>query len=99
MTALTFSRRLAKLVRKEQPMITVKIHEAKTNLSKLLAAVEKGENVIIKRGNKVIAKITVANDDDVKPKRQLGLLEGKFELPDSFFDPLPDDELEAWGMI
>jgi prevent-host-death family protein len=78
-------------------MITVKIHEAKTNLSKLLAAVEKGEEVIIKRGDKVIAKITAANDDAAKPKRRLGRYEGLFEIPDSFFDPLPDDELEAWN--
>ncbi len=79
-------------------MITVKVHEAKTNLSKLLAAVERGEEVIIKRGNKTIAKITAANDDEVKPpKRRLGRFQGLFELPESFFDPLPDDELEAWN--
>ncbi len=81
-------------------MITVKVHEAKTNLSKLLAAVERGEEVIIKRGDKVVAKITAANDDAVvkrRPKRRLGRFEGLFEVPDSFFDPLPDDELEAWN--
>jgi prevent-host-death family protein len=81
-------------------MITVKVHEAKTNLSKLLAAVERGEEVIIKRGNKTVAKITAANDDEVKkPRRQLGRLQGAFELGPEFFEPLPDDELEAWGMI
>lgn len=78
-------------------MITVKVHEAKTNLSKLLAAVERGEEVIIKRGNKVVAKLTAANDDEGKAKVVFGLLQGQFELPDAFFDPLPDDELEAWN--
>ena len=39
------------------------------------------------------------NDIDKKPKRQLNLdfLEGP-ELPDSFFEPLPEDELQAWGL-
>jgi antitoxin (DNA-binding transcriptional repressor) of toxin-antitoxin stability system len=79
-------------------MITVKVHEAKTNLSKLLAAVERGEEVIIKRGDKVVAKLTAANDDATRPKRRvLGTLQGLFEVPDSFFDPLPEDELDAWN--
>jgi antitoxin (DNA-binding transcriptional repressor) of toxin-antitoxin stability system len=78
-------------------MITVNLDQADTNLSKLIAAVEQGEEVRIQRGNKTIAKITAANDDEVKPKIVFGLLQGKFELPQSFFDPLPDDELEAWN--
>jgi antitoxin (DNA-binding transcriptional repressor) of toxin-antitoxin stability system len=78
-------------------MITVKVHEAKTQLSKLLVAVERGEEVIIKRGDKVVARLVAANDDASRSKVRLGLLEGQFALPDSFFDALPDDELAAWN--
>ena len=31
------------------------------------------------------------------PKRQFGVLKGKLAIPDEFFDPLPEEELEAWG--
>ncbi|MCL1884400.1 MAG: hypothetical protein FWF81_11715 [Defluviitaleaceae bacterium] len=34
-----------------------------------------------------------------KPKRQLGFLKDKLPpLPDSFFDPLPEEDLKAWGL-
>jgi len=37
------------------------------------------------------------NDIEQKPKRQLGFAKGA-ELPDSFFEPLPEEELQAWGL-
>ena len=74
-------------------MATVTIHEAKTNLSKLIARAEAGEEIIIARG-----KVPVARLEPMKAKsgkRGLaGLMKGKYPpLPDSFFfDPLPEDE-------
>ena len=75
-------------------MTKVKVHEAKTNLSKLIAKVEAGEEVIICRGDKVVAKLTAANDaKKVLPNRGLGNLKGIIEWDDRFFDPLPSHML------
>jgi prevent-host-death family protein len=71
------------------------IHEAKTNLSKLIEQAERGEEIIIARGNEPVVRLV-----PVKPapkKRPFGLYQGEFEVGPEFFEPLPDDELEAWG--
>lgn len=76
-------------------MSIVTIHQAKTNLSKLIERAEHGEEVLIARAKKVIAKIVPIA---AAPKfRQLDLFKGKFTVPADFSDPLPDDELDAWG--
>ncbi len=72
-------------------MIIVSVHETKTNLCKRLAAVGRGEEVIINGGDKVVAKTRAANDAPVEKqprgKRRLGHYEGMFENPDSFGVP------------
>jgi prevent-host-death family protein len=78
-------------------MATVTIHQAKTNLSKLIARVEAGEEILIARGKQPVAQLTAVE----RPKKKrgvAGILKGKVDpLPDSFFfDPLPDEELGAW---
>lgn len=78
-------------------MTIVTIHKAKTELSKLLKRVEAGEEIVIARGGKEVAKLVPAHP--MPPKsRGLGALKHLgMETPDAaFFDPLPDDELEAW---
>lgn len=76
-------------------MATFTIHEAKTNLSKLIARAEAGEEVVIARG-----KIPVARLERLAPRtfdRRPGLSRHLPDLPDSFFfDPLPEDELALW---
>lgn len=72
-------------------MKSVKIQEAKTHLSALLNEVERGDEVIIARGDQPIARIVPLGDP---PVRELGFV--AYEVPDSFFDPLPDSELAAW---
>lgn len=67
--------------------------EAKTRLSELLAAVERGEDVIIARAGKPVARLTAVGE---RPRRELGFVAGG-PIPASFFDPLPDQELDAWG--
>lgn len=76
-------------------MTVVTIHKAKTELSKLLKRVEAGEEIIIARGNKAIAKLSPASPPVQKP-RTPGTWKGKFTVPDSFFDPLPEEELALW---
>ena len=77
-------------------MTTVTIHHAKTQLSKLIAKAEAGEEVVIMRGKTPVAKLTSVAT--VKPRLKFGMLKGKIPpLPDEFFfDPLPEDELRLW---
>ena len=71
-------------------MVTVNVHDAKTNLSRLLAQVEAGEEIVIARGGTPVARL-----ESVAPrgKRQPGRWKGLISIDDSFFDPLPEDEL------
>ena len=75
-------------------MKIVTIRTAKANLSQLLAQVEAGEEFILARGKTPIAKLTryVAPG----PKRESGSMRGEINIGPEFFDPLPDEELEAW---
>jgi prevent-host-death family protein len=77
-------------------MTTVKIHEAKTNLSKLIARAEAGEEIVIARDDKPVVKLTPLAT--ARKKRVPGAMKGVWpSLPDSFFfDPLPQEELAAW---
>ena len=74
-------------------MATVTIHEAKTNLSKLIARAEAGEEIIIARG-KAVARLGRLFPSE---ESGYGVDEGKWaDLPDGFFfDPLPE-ELRLW---
>ena len=72
---------------------TVNIHEAKTHLSRLLEEAMAGEDIVIaKAGTPKVRLVPI----EEPPKRRLGFMTG-ITLPDSFFfDPLPDEELDAW---
>ncbi len=74
-------------------MVTVNIHEAKTNLSRLLVKVEAGEDVIIARSGTPVARLVRFQKQG---KRQFGSMKGRVRLDDSFFDPLPEEELATW---
>jgi len=74
-------------------MSIVNVHQAKTELSRLLVRVKAGEEVVIARRGKPVARL-VANKAPIK--RQPDVLKGKIVVPDTFFDPLPEDELMAW---
>lgn len=76
-------------------MPTFTIHAAKTNLSKLIARAEAGEEIVLARGNEPVAKI-VAVSQKAKPNRKFGALKGKIKIGPEFFDPLPEDELKRW---
>ena len=72
-------------------MQTVNIHAAKTHLSRLLDAVADGEEILIARAGKPIARL-VPLQSTVEPKpRRLGRLTGKFTVPADFDAPLPED--------
>jgi prevent-host-death family protein len=75
-------------------MHTVKMHDAKTNLSRLIARVEAGEEVVIMRGTIPVARLVPIPQQPAE--RQPGRLAGKIRLDDSFFEALPEGELVAW---
>ncbi len=71
-----------------------KIHAAKTHLSRLVERAAQGEEVIIARGNRPIAKLVAV--DAVVPKREFGAMRGRARTTEAFFEPLPADALERW---
>jgi prevent-host-death family protein len=73
-------------------MITVNIHEAKTQLSKLVDQAAKGEAVVIAKAGKPLVKVT-ALDAPAAPKR-LGFLAGEIVVPEDF-DRMGEAEIEA----
>ncbi|MDZ4841753.1 MAG: type II toxin-antitoxin system prevent-host-death family antitoxin [Hyphomicrobium aestuarii] len=75
-------------------MAQITIHAAKTNLSKLIARAQAGEEIVIVNGKTPVARLTAV--EAVKVERRYGAYKAEFELPDSFFDPLPEEELAAW---
>jgi len=75
-------------------MKTFTIHEAKTNLSRLIVKACRGEDVVIARGsNPVVRLVPIAGK---KKQRELGILKGKLVVGPEFFEPLPPDELDRW---
>lgn len=76
-------------------MPTFTIHAAKTNLSKLVARAEAGEEIVLARGSEPVAKIVAVNQR-AKPQRKFGALKGKIKIGPEFFDPLPEKELKRW---
>lgn len=70
-------------------MRTVKVHEAKTQFSKLLADVEQGEQIIVQRGDVPVAMLVPM---PVLAERKLGVLEGQFTIPDDFKEIPPGFE-------
>jgi prevent-host-death family protein len=76
-------------------MKSYNIHEAKTHLSRILESVQSGEEVIISKAGKPIAKL-VPIDASSGGKRRLGQLKGRFVIGPGFDDPLPDDILDAF---
>lgn len=64
------------------------IHEAKTNLSSLIQQVEAGENIVIMRAGKPVARLVQYIDSE---PRKLGIFKGKIQIPDDFDKPMPDE--------
>ncbi|WP_062946506.1 type II toxin-antitoxin system Phd/YefM family antitoxin [Brachybacterium sp. sponge] len=74
---------------------TVKVQDAKTRLSELLREVEEGAEITISRGPTPVARLVpLERPAQESRRRPLGYL--RYELPDSFFDALPPEELDAW---
>jgi len=72
-------------------MLTVNVHEAKSNLSKLLARVEAGEEIVIARAGRPVARLSAVSE---RSPRTPGRLTGKLRISEDFDDALPDSWFE-----
>lgn len=77
-------------VRRIAYMEYVKVQYAKTHLSALLASVEAGQEIVISRGERPVARLVPVEEAGA---RDLGFV--AYRVPDGFFDPLPEEELTA----
>lgn len=76
-------------------MIQLNIHEAKTHLSRYLPRVEAGETIVLCRHNKPIAEIRPLSPKRSE-RRPIGLWKGRFTVPRSFFEPLPEEVIAGF---
>jgi prevent-host-death family protein len=75
-------------------MDMVNIHEAKTQLSRLLEEVGAGKEIVIARAGKPIARLVPMRP--LRPERAPGFLKGRITIADDFDAPLPQDVLDAF---
>jgi len=76
-------------------MKVVNIHEVKARLSEYLDAVARGERVVICKRNQPVAELRAVGQARSEP-RPIGGGPHQFEVPESFFDPMPEEFLEAF---
>jgi len=76
-------------------MAAVTIHLDTAELAKLLERVASGEEVVLDCDGKSVARLVP--DTARTTPRKPGRLKGKIALDETFFDPLPEEELAAWG--
>jgi prevent-host-death family protein len=75
-------------------MEKVNVHDAKTHFSRLLDRAHEGEEFVIAKAGRPVARL-----GPLAPrgkKRRLGLLDGKLRIPDDFNEPLPDEVIAAF---
>lgn len=75
-------------------MRTVNIHEAKTHLSRLVEDVRAGEEILIAKAGRPIARLVPMAA--ARKRRKLGWLQGRFAVPEDFDAPLPANVLVAF---
>ena len=73
---------------------SVGVHEAKTHLSRLLERVAAGEEIVITRRGREVARLVPSTRPDA---HRFGLDRGRLVVPDDFDAPLPDDVIAAFG--
>jgi prevent-host-death family protein len=73
-------------------MGTYNVHEAKTHLSRLLDRVAEGEEIVIAKSGRPVAKLVRVNLEPRKP----GRLKGRIHIAPDFDEPLPDEILTAF---
>jgi antitoxin (DNA-binding transcriptional repressor) of toxin-antitoxin stability system len=77
-------------------MIKLNVHEAKTHLSRYLNKLARGETIVLCRHNEPIAEIRALPSLQGK-RRRIGGAKGLLKIPPSFFEPLPQDLIDAFA--
>ena len=72
------------------------VHQAKTNLSRLIEEAQKGNDVVIARGKKPVAKLVAIGNE--RSRRMPGKFKGRIAIKSAFFEPMTRAELKDWGM-
>jgi prevent-host-death family protein len=80
-------------------MQTVNIHAAKTHLSRLIDAVIEGEEIVIARSGRPVARLVPLQQEAKPGRRRLGILGGKLKVPDDFDAPLSEEILRDFEGI
>ncbi|RYD82306.1 MAG: type II toxin-antitoxin system Phd/YefM family antitoxin [Verrucomicrobiaceae bacterium] len=75
-------------------MMTVELSELSLHLGDFIERVKAGETVVIRDADRTIAELRPAEKKELRP---FGLCKGEFIVPDSFFDPLPEDLVKAFN--
>lgn len=68
------------------------VHVAKTQLSKLIDAALRGEEVVIAKGSQPVVRLVPLPQQ----RNLIGALEGKLTVPDDLFEPMPEEDLRLW---
>jgi prevent-host-death family protein len=76
-------------------MKTVNIHQAKTQLSKLIEEASKGESFIIAKAGKPVVRVTALSAPTATQVRRLGFMAGQISVPDDF-DRMGQEEIERF---
>ena len=80
-------------------MKTISTHEAKTHLSRYLAAIQEGEEFIIARGKRPVARLVPLELPGRGARPRVGqLITAPFEVPEGALAPLTGEELADWGL-
>ena len=82
------------LAKMSESHVVVNVHHAKSQLSRLLARAEAGEEVVIARNGDPVARLVSIGG--MRGTRRFGALKDRITVDDSFFEPLPEDELARW---
>ena len=84
------------MTEKKAPVVreTVSLYEAKTHLSSLVERAADGEEIVIAKSGKPVARLVAI--ETRSERRVLGQDKGLFEVPDDFDDPLPEDVLASF---
>lgn len=75
-------------------MASISVYQARAELSRLIERALAGEEIVITRRGKPTVRLLPV--EQALPPRKPGALKGKLTLPESFFDPLPDDIIDAF---
>lgn len=76
-------------------MTQFSVHDAKTNLSRLIADALAGGEVVIARGNVPVVRLVPVSP---RGRRRFGALQDKISMDARFDEPLPEDELGGWNL-